>query len=382
MKRYTFAALVFFLLACLLCGFQCGSSDMTSAKLYIQHTDWDKAEAALQREVTKNPANSEAWYLLGQARMQRENYQGMMEAFDNSLKAGKEFEKNIGDSKKYVWGKSLNDGVTLYNKSVGASKDSAAMLRDRAVEKYKIALMINPDSAMTYQNLAFAYHANGKYEEEIATIKQGLAKKSTPEMRSALINAYLQRGQTAEEKGSKEAAAADYNNAIAEIVEARKSDPGNDELLRTMIDLYVRLNRSSEAKPYIYEAIARDPNNKVYQYNLGVLLMQTDSLKEAIGHFEKALDADPKYDVALQNIAVAHMELADSMKKQSSDPKKKPDKSYMEHFKKAAGYFERLSQLKPNDAAIWDFLGSAYANANMLKEAKEALKRADELRKK
>src|SRR5437879_6313812 len=204
MKRYTFAALVFFLLGCLLCGFQCGSSDMTSAKLYIQHTDWDKAEAALQREVTKNPANSEAWYLLGQARMQRENYQGMMEAFDNSMKGGKELEKNIGDSKKYVWGKSLNDGVTLYNKSVGASKDSAAMLRDRAVEKYKIALMINPDSAMTYQNLAFAYHANGKYEEEIATIKQGLAKKSTPEMRSALINAYLQRGQTAEETGSKE----------------------------------------------------------------------------------------------------------------------------------------------------------------------------------
>ncbi len=383
MKQYMIVAAVI-LCGCLVSGFQCGSSDVTSAKLYIQRSDWAQAETALQREVTKNPGNSEAWFLLGQTRMNMGNYKGMMDAFDNSLKAGKDYEKLIFDHKKYVWGSALNGGVTLYNKSVNASKDSAMIYRDQAVEQYKIALLVNPDSAITYQNLAFAYHANGRYDDEISTLKAGMAKKATPEMQSAMINAYLQRGQAAEDKGNKDAATADYNSAIAAIAEERKSDPANEELLRTMIDLYVRLSRSAEAKPFIYEAVAKDPGNKVYQYNLGVLLMQTDSLKEAIAHFEKALESDPKYDVALQNIAVAHVKIADSLKQRAmaSDSKKGADKASIEHFKKAAGYFERLSELKPNDPKIWDFLVTAYANANMLKEAKEAQKKAEDLRKK
>jgi tetratricopeptide (TPR) repeat protein len=244
--------------------------------------------------------------------------------------------------------------------------------------------MLNPDSAVTYQNLAYAYHADGRYDEEITALKDAVKKKPTSEVYTLVINAYLQKGQLAEERGNKAEAAENFNLAIGAIDEARKTDPSNEELLKTMIDLYLRVNRADEAKPHIYEALAKDPNNKIYQYDLGVLLMKTDSLHEAIPHFEAVLKIDPKYDNALQNLAITYMKLGDMARKatQGTDPKKSADKTFIEHFKKAATYFERLTEVKPDNADIWESLGSAYANANMGKQAQAALLKADALRKK
>ena len=46
-------------------GFECASSEMTSAKLYIQRKEYDNAKTQLLKEVAKNPNNEEAYFLLG-----------------------------------------------------------------------------------------------------------------------------------------------------------------------------------------------------------------------------------------------------------------------------------------------------------------------------
>jgi tetratricopeptide (TPR) repeat protein len=384
--KHSLAAVAVVLLAVFMMstGFQCGSADVTSAKLYESRQDYEKAEASYLKEVTKNPNNHEAWYLLGRIRAQRADYKGMKEAFDKSLAIKPEFAKEIGEATKFGWSKTLNEGVGNYNRSITASKDSATALREKAIECYKTALLLNPDSVVTYQNLAYCYHADGRYDDEIGALKEAARKKPTSEIYTLVINAYLQKGQAAEERGNKAEAADNFDQAILAINEARKTDPANEELLGTMINLYLRMNRAAEAKPHIYEVLAKDPTNKIYQYDLGVLLMQTDSLTAAIPHFEAALSVDPKYDLALQNIAITYMKLGDKTRKatQGSDPKKNTDKTFVEQFKKAAGYFERLTEVKPDNADIWESLGSAYANANMGKQAQAALIKADALRKK
>ncbi|MBI1807311.1 MAG: tetratricopeptide repeat protein [Ignavibacteria bacterium] len=388
MKHSTlFILIALFVFGLVSTGFQCSSSDVTSAKLYESRQDWENAEKSYAKEVEKNPNNGEAWYLLGRVRAQRANYKGMLEAFNKSLAATNQFQEDINTAKKFAWGQSINGAVAQYNKSITASKDSASLLRQQAITNYLLAIEIIPESTVAYQNLAIAQHLEKQYDAEIATLKEVLKRKPTLDLHTSLINAYLQKASDADASNNKTEANENYNNAIAAISVARKTDPSNEDLLKTMIDLYIRLGRSDEAKPYIREAITKEPNNKLYQYNIGVLLMQadhTDSLKEAITHFEAALQADPNYEVALQNIAVAHMKIGDRMKKAASegDAKKNADKTYLEHFKKAAGYFERLTQIKPDDANYWNYLATAYANANMVKKAEEALKKADEKSKK
>ncbi|HUL43232.1 MAG TPA: tetratricopeptide repeat protein [Bacteroidota bacterium] len=378
----TVCALLFVFLA--VTGFQCGSADITSAKLYMQHSDYAKAEASLLKEVTKNPGNTEAWYLLGEARRNQQNYKGMVEAYDNSLKSGKDFEDPIRRAKLNVWGTELNSGVSSYNRVSSASKDSAHILLQNAIDAYQMAITVNPDSTITYQNLALAYHFDGRYDDEISALKTAISHKPTADEYSTLINAYIKKGDVAEEKGMKQEATETYNGAIGVIAEARKFDPSNPDFLRTMIDLYVRTNRANEAKPFIKEAIAQEPSNELYQYNYGVLLMQTDSVKEAIPYFEAALKLHPNYELALRQLGVAHLKLGQGMKDaaQSKDVKTVTNKAYTAEFKKAAEYFKQLTEVKKDDPALWDALASAYANAEMFKEAKQAMEQADSLRKK
>jgi tetratricopeptide (TPR) repeat protein len=371
------------LLGLSLTGFQCGSAESTSAKLYIQRSDWAKAEELLAKEVEKNPNNAEAWYLLGDVRLRQNNYRGMMDAFDHSLKVSNEFQGKIAETKRFAWAQAVNDGVTMYNKSVKAPPDSAAEFLKQAIDHYGVAIMISPDSVVGYQNMSVAQYAAGNYDEQIRYLKQAVQRKPTLDLQVHLANAYLNKAQTAEAKGNTQDAQANYSEALAILGEAQKANPDDEEVMRTMIDLYIKTGRSNEAKPMMRQALEDDPTNKIYQYNLGVLLLQSDSLEAAIHYFEEALKLDPMYEFALQNIGVAHLKLGDEMRKASDSPKGSAgNRAFIDHFKKAAQYFEQLVKLKGDNADYWDFLASAYANAGMVKQAEEAIRKADALRKK
>src|SRR3972149_7629853 len=78
-------------------GFQCGSTEMTSARLYITRSDWDNAIRNLEAEVAKNSKNEEAWYLLGRVKAEKNDFAGMNDGFNHGLEGGKTYAKEIHD---------------------------------------------------------------------------------------------------------------------------------------------------------------------------------------------------------------------------------------------------------------------------------------------
>jgi len=399
MKHYVVGGMLFGIMAILTFnGFQCGSAESTSAKLYISRQDWPGAEKALLKEVANNPNNPEAWFLLGDVRRNMSNYPGMMEAFDKAAAAPgvtPEILSNIEKDKLNVWGTSIKTGVSISQRlappeagkpPAGAPvpADSVPILRQQAVDHYKTAILIEPDSVIGYHNLAIAYTQTGNLDGAVTALQQAAQKKPSVETYSYLADAYLRKADEAEKAKDTVVANSNYSGALAAMGQARRLDPANDQLLNTMIDLYTKLGRAEEAKPFIREGIAKDPTNKVYQYNLGVLLMQTDSLQESLPYFDAAIKSDPAFESALINAASVHMKLGDKMRKatQGSDSKKSDDKAYVEHFKSAAGYYEKLVEMKPDEANYWEYLASAYANAGMVSKAKTAIDKADSLKKK
>jgi uncharacterized membrane protein len=58
-KNLIITAIIF--IALTITGFDCSSTELTSAKLYIQQKNYDKALEVLNEEVAKNPKSDEGY---------------------------------------------------------------------------------------------------------------------------------------------------------------------------------------------------------------------------------------------------------------------------------------------------------------------------------
>ncbi len=137
-------------------GFECASSEMTSAKLYIQRKDYENAKTQLLKEVAKNPNNEEAYYLLGsQVQYMQGDYKGMKESFDKALAIAPTHKKEIQSLTVGAWGKLYNQGVDEINKAI----DTASYL-DKAILSFSTAVLVLPESLLTRRTLGVAYLRN------------------------------------------------------------------------------------------------------------------------------------------------------------------------------------------------------------------------------
>ena len=94
-------------------AFQCSSTELTSAKLYIQQKNYDKAVESLKKEVEKNPKSDEGFYLLGYVLGEQGDIEGMLDNYDKSTAISNKFAKNIAESRKYHWADGFNKGVQI-----------------------------------------------------------------------------------------------------------------------------------------------------------------------------------------------------------------------------------------------------------------------------
>lgn len=154
-------------------GFQCSSTELTSAKLYIQQKNMDKALESLEKEVAKNPKSDEGFYLMGYIHGEKENFDKLLDAYNSSLSISKKFEKDIDNSKKYHWANLFNKGVGFFSRATNtADTDSATLFFDKSIFAFKNAIKLEPDSASTYQNLAYVYLNAGRDFEAIEPLKK------------------------------------------------------------------------------------------------------------------------------------------------------------------------------------------------------------------
>jgi tetratricopeptide (TPR) repeat protein len=367
-------------------GFQCGSAEITSAKLYIQQKQWDKAEQSLQKELSKNDNNEEAWYLLGATRFELRKYTGMNEAYTRALALGDAHKAEITRTRLAVWGTLYNEGVSAYNRG----KDHASAY-DTAIANYNTAIAIMPDSSTTYYVAALAYFA--KNDQETAKAKLETALQKNPNFTDA--SRFL--GQLTYMGAIKKQEAKDSVGAVVEFGKAAKafemtykSNPSDAETIASLIDAYERSKQPDKALALTSDAVKKDPNNKVFRYAYGVFLLKQDKFQESIDQFTKAVEIDPNYTDATYNLGVAYLNWGVSMKveadKKSEEASKagkqaKEDKSYQEKFKQAIPYLEKAAQVRSDDAALWQQLGKVYANLNMVDKSKAAFEKFDQIMK-
>ncbi len=155
-------------------------------------------------------------------------------------------------------------------------------------------------------------------------------------------------------------------------------NPGNEELLNLQAAIYTEGGKLEQAMASYKERIAKNPNDKNSLVQYGSMLSNAGKLDESIDIFKKVLAVDPQSDIATFNLAAALKNKASAIQKEEQDKvdkveaarkkdKKAPDykmdnTKYFPYLKQSAEYFEKYRKLpgKDRDLNVLDQLINTY----------------------
>ncbi len=370
-------------------GFQCSSTELTSAKLYIQQKNYDKAIDALQKEVQKNPKSDEGYYLLGVVLGEKERFTEMIDAYKNSLSISNKFSENISSSKKYFWANLFNKGVGYFQMGTKTENtDSTKLFFTKSIDAFNSAIEIEPDSADTYKNLAFVYMSAQEYDKAISPLEKLIETEDALDGYKFLSEILYVKGVDYKNKYDNNKVLADsleamkyFDKAIKIAEQGRKKYPDDSDILLTLSNAYIAANKIETAVDAFRAGVEKDPTNQYYRYNYGVLLLGKNDFAGAEEQFKKALEIDPDYYNASYNLAVTYVRWGANINKIADEMGDLNNKEYKEKYQKALPHLEKIVQNKKDDPTMWELIGKVYSVLGMQDDAANAFKKADELRK-
>jgi len=376
-----------FIIGMVLTGFQCSSTELTSAKLYIEQGNFNKALDMLQKDVEKNPKSDEGYYLMGHVYGELDDLEKMVSSFDKSLSISDKFGSKIGEQKAFYWGNNFNKGVSNFQRGNNTTDpDSTTIFYDRSIKFFKDAALVEPDSADNYRNLAFVYLSAGRTEEAIVPLKKLIELEKSEDGYQYLGEVYYTLGANKKIDFTNSAnlqdsidALANYNDAIDVLEEGRNLYPENTEILVTLSESYVGANKTEVAMDAFKASVEAEPNNQHFRYNYGVLLLNANRYEEAEEQFTKALEIDPDYENAIYNLGVTYVKWGVQMN-EDAEEQGIISEDYKQKYELAMPYLKKVVELDPTNAQMWEILGKVYSVLGMQDEASNAFDKADQLR--
>jgi len=192
MKNYRVFAIIIAVIAVSFAfvGFQCSSAELTSAKLYIERSEWDKAEEQLQKDLATNPQDEEAWYYLGYVRGEKQNWAGMHDAFQHALRISDVDKSNITNTEQHYWIQLYNQGT----KDLQNGRDTNSYY-EKAAEAFRNGLILEPDSLLSYKGLAYAYLNMSLEDSAVEPLTVLWSKLKDEDAAKFLGEIYYEKGQ-------------------------------------------------------------------------------------------------------------------------------------------------------------------------------------------
>lgn len=358
-----------------------GGPNVNGAKLYIQQNRLDDALRVLLKEIEEvNPDNEDAWYLLGYVYARQGKYDKMMQAFDKAVELKPKFmDKGIKVNKdtgtrfhsqfgvdmitRIVWGNTFNLGVKYFNDAVSSESDSVRTANfEKAVEAFREAALIKPDSTLSYRNMAAALFNMGKIDESIEPLKESIARNpKEPETKIMLATAYMNSQR---------------DSLALPILEELWAQGYRDvDICDYLAQVYIRTGRVEEAGSVYKEAIATNPDNFQFRYNYGTILLEANDFDAAIEQFVKAYEIDPESADINYNLGAAYLNRG--VAKRDALPEDSEDLSYVEDFKLAFPYLEKSIKMNPYDERSWFALGQIAGKLNKISLAGYAFSKSE-----
>ena len=165
-----------------------------------------------------------------------------------------------------------------------------------------------------------------------------------------------------------------------------KANPGNKDLMISLINLYLGAGKKAEAETVLSDAIALDPENKELHYVVGTIYEGQERYGDAEKAYKKVLELDPNHANALLGLGAVFFNKAANLNSKINDlaigdPKEDEYRKEMnENFKMALPYLEKAYEIMPENAEIVSSLRQAYYKTGNMEKAKEMKTKLDALK--
>ncbi|HIB60511.1 MAG TPA: tetratricopeptide repeat protein [Candidatus Marinimicrobia bacterium] len=336
------------LLLCTLVFWGCPSEEYTSAKLYLQQNDLEKAEEFLVKAMAVEVDNPEIPFQLGHHIYGKDGrWTEMNEVYDKALAIdpnrkileGSTVQEMVDISRFGYWSDVYNNAVKVYNSSKGLeAQDRKTAIRD-AISEFQTASEIKADESLNYTMLATSFFELGEPDKGAEFIVK--AVKIAPQD----FNANMTAGQIFSRNNQPE-------NALQYLQKAVELDPGNTAAIRNLAQTYYDLGNINESIATYQKAIRTTVDMKTkadLHFNLGVLYNQIGDFDEAEDHFISALDLNPEDVEAILGMA------------QTFESNEK--------WRKAEKFYKELIYLQPENAAYYRGIARALIQQGKQAEA-------------
>ncbi len=362
MKKLLTQLLAAFFFVGILASCETGDPLIQEAQKNIFTQNYDTALAYLDRSIEQNPEKGLPYYYktltyaemaraIPQASERKETYHNFREA---ALTAREKFaaqEKapseagEINDIILNTWGYEHNQAIEYVNNdSVKATVSDPLKV---AVAHLENAVIINPDSTLSWDILAQVQSIDGNYEGAIEALNTAMEMKNPPPSID-----YLRVGTYHRELSQPE-------EAITVLEEGVEIYPDSVQLVQVLADVYMQAGQRDKSISTIENLINRDPQNAQYRLALGTQLLQatTEISEQITANYDKIYElereiksnkGDKKEKQAQIDELLAKIE---KLSAEMNELSERGDKELMQ-----------VTQLWPDDPKAYNFLGISFQN--------------------
>ncbi|MDD3437339.1 MAG: tetratricopeptide repeat protein [Candidatus Gastranaerophilales bacterium] len=205
----------------------------------------------------------------------------------------------------------IDEAIDYYNKLLEVESDTAKIYYElghlylkkndkvHAIVAFKLALEKDFDNPFYNNSLAYAFVQAELYDEAIEyyqkAIKLNPDQKWTSIVCQALGSIYYQI------KENNEAAIASFQAGII-------LDPENSEIYLSLGDVYMADNDLDNAIRAYCDSITVDSSDYRAYAKTGLALWEKDYLEEAVVAYHRAIELNPDYDIAQNNLGVIYLD--------------------------------------------------------------------------
>ncbi len=414
--------------------YSCSGSNpnIETAKLNVDHKDYQQALAAINKAIAEDSANAEAYYYRGyiyskiaqsdsNAAQSVADYKRMNTNYDKARALYKSQGKPDSKEMTLMRMTSVNLWTDEHNAAVHlAANDSTRKPGDldKAVRHLRNAIAISPDSVISYEVLAEVYNMQNKPDSAESVLERVLRKTSKPP-----VDDYLRLAQLYQHNKK-------YDQSVRILKQAKQQYPDSVKVTQSLANTYLAMGDDENAVEAVKSLIATDSSNVQYHLVYGtelykMALTMNDTLTnryDRIFNYKQQLQnkKDPDLQARVNRLQSKNKQLASDiedltnkaevqlkyviskkpndpiayntmgviyqnkaaalfqLRNNTSDLKKADslDSAAKATLRKALPYYEKAAQLDPGNKQYWQSLFRVYTALGMKEKAQDAMKKA------